>query len=288
MFSNYYYPIKSGEFCPKNDTPKRWRWAPLRATPSVRDSRAKPNRNKKQKLEGCHLFAPRSRCKILLIDCFPVPCAFEAAREKLNMPHREGALPENPKGRRFGGRNLKITRKSSQIGFNQKRKSYLHLSECVCIKCVRRRRLLRFLFCFACFCVQLFSALDFKACFALLFFYFCFCSTPTTKRKDSPIDVLTLSVQLYNIFCPADFLFVLFVYISLTRNSHNGDEFVCIFVSFFFVFHDVGYTQKIKKDERDFISFFFAGYIYTRFALFSGSTTHKQSLGLCLCFFFFC
>lgn len=62
-----------------------------------------------------------------------------------------------------------------------------------------------------------------------------------------------------------------------------------LFVSlyhFFFVFHDVGYTQKIKKDERDFISFFFAGYIYTRFALFSGSTTHKRSLGLCLCFFF--
>lgn len=111
-------------------------------------------------------------------------------------------------------------------------------------------------------------------------------NTDNETKRFSNRDVLTLSVQLYNIFCPADFLFVLFVYISLTRNSHNGDEFVCIFVSFFFVFHDVGYTQKIKKDERDFISFFFACYIYTRFALFSGSTTHKRSLGLCLCFFF--
>lgn len=105
-------------------------------------------------------------------------------------------------------------------------------------------------------CLIIFS-IGFQGLLCFTFIYFCFCSTPTTKRKDSPIDVLTLSVQLYNIFCPADFLFVLFVYISLTRNSHNGDEFVCIFVSFFFIFHDVCYTQKIKKDERDFISFFF-------------------------------
>lgn len=61
-------------------------------------SQTKSKQKNKKKLKGCHLLAPRSRCKILLIDCFPVPCAFEAAREKLNMPHREGALPEKSKG----------------------------------------------------------------------------------------------------------------------------------------------------------------------------------------------
>lgn len=30
--------------------------------------------------------------------------------------------------------------------------------------------------------------------------------------------------------------------------------YLCI-IFFCFVFHDVGYTQKIKKDERDFIFF---------------------------------
>lgn len=133
-------------------------------------------------------------------------------------------------------------------------------------------------------CLIIFS-IGFQGLLCFTFFYFCFCSTPTTKRKDSPIDVLTLSVQLYNIFCPADFLFVLFVYISLTRNSHNGDEFVCIFVSFFLFFTMFAIHKKLKKMREISFHFFFAGYIYTRFALFSGSTTHKRSLGLCLYFF---
>lgn len=115
---------------------------------------------------------------------------------------------------------------------------------------------------------------------AFLCFFFCLLislvrSTPTTKRKDSnrcsdyPSNCTTFFVLL--IFC-------LFVYISLTRNSHNGDELFVSLYHFFFVFHDVGYTQKIKKDERDFIFF---RWLHLHLL---ASSTHKRSLGLC--FFF--
>lgn len=62
-----------------------------------------------------------------------------------------------------------------------------------------------------------------------------------------------------------------------------------LFVSlyhFFLFFTMLAIHKKLKKMREISYHFFFAGYIYTRFALFSGSSTHKRSLGLCLCFFF--
>lgn len=63
-----------------------------------------------------------------------------------------------------------------------------------------------------------------------------------------------------------------------------------LFVSlyhFFFVFHDVGYTQKIKKDERDFISFFsLATFILVLLCL--AGQLHINDHLVCVCVFFFC
>lgn len=118
----------------------------------------------------------------------------------------------------------------------------------------------------------------------LIFLFVCFLYAQHRQRNEKIlIDVLTVRPTVH-IFCPAEFLFCLLTFFLNSKLSQwrRICLYLCI-IFFFFVFYDVGYTQKIKKDERDFISFSFAGYIYTCFALLA-SSTHKRSLGLCLFF----
>lgn len=142
---------------------------------NLKHPRAKQNCYKKKYIEGCHLLAPRSRRKFLLIDCFPSQSRREknlTCHTKRSSRKQKGELLPPFQDERFAGRNLKITRKSSQNRFNQKN-SYLHFSVCVCLHMCKTTTTTTICFCFVFVCVIIFS-IGFVQ--GLLCFFLCFVS----------------------------------------------------------------------------------------------------------------